>query len=152
LRWVSVPEPGPPFAADAIRAATLGGARGAGLHLEIGALEHGMAVDLAILDLTDPSFVPLNSAARQLVFTEAGRGVETVIVDGRVAVRERKLTTIDERALRAELTELMPALARDIAAVLARNQAIMPHLLEAYRRTWESDIGLNRYVAGGTDG
>lgn len=152
LAAISNPEPGPPSAADAIRAATIGGARTAGLDREIGALRPGMAADLAILDLSDPSFVPLNSAARQLVFTEGGRGVETVIVDGRVVVRDRRVTTVDERALREEIADLMPALRNDIAAVVARNEGIMPYLLEAHRRTWESDIGLNRYVAGGTDG
>jgi len=152
LAAVSNPAPGPPSARDAIWAATAGGARTAGLEREIGALSPGMAADLAIIDLADPSFVPLNSAARQLVFTESGRGVETVIVDGRIVVRDRKLVTIDERALREEIEELMPALRRDIGAVAERNERILPHLLEAHRMTWASDIGLNRYVAGGNDG
>jgi 5-methylthioadenosine/S-adenosylhomocysteine deaminase len=151
LAAVSTPEPGPPTAADAIRSATLGGARTAGLEGKIGALRPGMAADLAIIDLTDPSFVPLNSVARQLVFTEAGRGVETVIVDGRVVVRDRKITTIDEGALRSEVAELMQGLRKDIDAVIARNRGLLPHLLDAYRRTWAEDIGLNRYVSGGTD-
>ena len=151
LAAVSTPEPGPPTAADAIRSATLGGARTAGLEGKIGALRPGMAADLAIIDLTDPSFVPLNSVARQLVFTEAGRGVETVIVDGRVVVRDRKITTIDEGALRSEVAELMQGLRKDIDAVIARNRGLLPHLLDAHLRTWAEDIGLNRYVSGGTD-
>lgn len=150
LAAVTDPEPGPPTAADAIWSATIGGARTAGLEQRLGALTPGKAADLSIIDLTDPSFVPLNSAARQLVFTESGRGVETVIVDGQVVVRDRKIMTIDERALREEVAELMVALRKDIDAVIARNQALMPYLLEAHRRTWKADIGLNRYVGGGT--
>jgi 5-methylthioadenosine/S-adenosylhomocysteine deaminase len=150
LAAVCDPEPGPPTAADAIRSATVGGARTAGLEGRIGALKPGMAADLSIVDLTDPSFVPLNSVARQLVFTEAGRAVETVILDGRVVVRDRKITTIDERALREEVADLMPALRKDIEAVVARNRGMMPYLMEAHRRTWAADIGLNRYVGGGT--
>jgi hypothetical protein len=110
-----------------------------------------MAADLSIIDLTDPSFVPLNSVARQLVFTESGRGVETVIVDGRVVVRNRKITTIDERALREEVADLMKVLRKDIDAVIARNERMMPYLMEAHRRTWATDIGLDRYVGRGTD-
>jgi guanine deaminase len=151
LAAVSDPEPGPPAASDALWSATIGSARTAGLEHRLGALKAGMAADLSIIDLTDPSFVPLNSAARQLVFTESGRGVETVLVDGRVVVRDRKVTTIDERALREEVAELMPALRRDIEAVVARNQKMTPYLMEAYRRTWATDIGLNRYVGDGTD-
>jgi cytosine/adenosine deaminase-related metal-dependent hydrolase len=151
LAAVSAPEPGPPTATDAIRAATLGGARTAGMEGRLGALKPGMAADLSIVDLADPSFVPLNSVARQLVFTESGRGVETVIVDGRVVVRDRKITTIDERALREEVADLMRTLRKDIDAVVQRNERMMPYLMKANRLTWAEDIGLNRYVGGGKD-
>jgi guanine deaminase len=151
LAAVTHPDPGPPTAADAIRAATIVGARTAGLEGRIGALRPGMAADLFILDLTDPSFVPLNSVARQIVFTEGGRGVETVIVDGRVVIADRKITTIDERALREEVAGLMQVLRKDIEAVARRNDAMLPYLLEAQRRTWEVDIGLNRYVGNADD-
>jgi 5-methylthioadenosine/S-adenosylhomocysteine deaminase len=149
LAAVSHPEPGPPTAAQSIWSATVAGARTAGLEGKLGALKPGMAADLSIIDLTDPSFVPLNSVARQLVFTESGRGVETVIVDGRIVVRDRKITTIDERALREEVAELMKELRKDIDAVVARNQKMMPYLMEANRRTWATDIGLNRYIGDG---
>jgi len=114
-------------------------------------LRPGMAADLFIVDLTDPSFVPLNSVARQIVFTEGGRGVETVIVDGRVIIADRKITTIDERALREEVADLMKVLRKDIEAVSRRNDAMLPYLLEAQRRTWEVDIGVNRYVGNADD-
>src|SRR5262249_57306370 len=97
LAAVSNPELGPPTAADAIWSATVGGARTAGLEGRIGALRPGMAADLSIIDLTDPSFVPLNSVARQVVFTEAGRAVETVIIYGPVGIADRKAMTVDER-------------------------------------------------------
>lgn len=151
LAAVTQPEPGPPTAADAIRSATIGGARTAGLEDRIGALRPGMAADLFIVDLTDPSFVPLNSVARQVVFTEGGRGVETVIVEGRVVIADRKITTIDERALREEVAGLMKVLRKDIEAVTKRNDAMLPYLLEAQRKTWEVDIGLNRYVGNADD-
>jgi 5-methylthioadenosine/S-adenosylhomocysteine deaminase len=151
LAAVTHPEPGPPTAADAIWSATIGGARTAGLEERIGALRPGMAADLSIIDLTDPSFVPLNSVARQVVFTEGGRGVETVIVDGRVVIADRKITTIDERALREEVAGLMKVLRKDIEAVVKRNNAMLPYLMEAQRRTWEVDIGLNRYVGDASD-
>jgi hypothetical protein len=66
-------------------------------------------------------------------------------------VRDRKITTIDERALREEVADLMLVLRKDIEAVVARNRRMMPHLMEAHRRTWATDIGLNRYVGGGSD-
>src|SRR5215470_6714983 len=96
LPAVTDPEPGAIDAAYAIRAATLAGARAVGLSGAIGAIKPGMKADLMILDLNDPAFVPFNSAARQIVFSECGRAVETVLVGGRPVVRAGKLVTVDE--------------------------------------------------------
>lgn len=149
LAAITHPEPGPPTAADAIESATLQGARTAGLAREIGALKVGMKADLSILDLDDPSFVPLNSVARQVVFTESGRSVMHVMVDGRFVVRDRRVTTIDERALREEVAELMVELRRDLAAIVARNEPMLPYVMQAHLKTWDVDIGLERYVGRG---
>jgi 5-methylthioadenosine/S-adenosylhomocysteine deaminase len=90
----------------------------------------------------------LNSAARQLVFSECGRSVETVIVDGRVVVRNRKIMTIDERSLREEVAELMKTLREDLRAVMARNQRLLPYLMDAHQRICSADVGINRYISG----
>lgn len=148
LAAIEDPDPGRPFADDAIRAATLGGARTAGLEGEVGALKPGMAADFSVIDLSDPSFIPFNSAARQLVFTEPGRSVETVVVGGEIIVSNRRIVSIDERALREEVAELIGPLLRDLDGVQARLSTIMPYLEEAASRTWRTDIGLNRYIAG----
>src|SRR5262245_10345908 len=94
LAAVSDPIPGPPQAVAALRAATQGGADGAQLGGEIGRIAPGLKADLTLIDLRDPTFSPMNSAARQLVHVEAGRGVRHVLVDGRVVVRDRNLTTV----------------------------------------------------------
>lgn len=143
---VSDPAPGPPDALAALGAATVGGARALGMEGRTGVLAPGAQADIVLLDLADPCFVPLNSAPRQLVYAESGRSVETVIVAGRVVMRDRVLTTIDEAALRAEVEAVMPGFRRDAAAVIARNERLYPHILEADRRTWAQDVGAHRYV------
>jgi 5-methylthioadenosine/S-adenosylhomocysteine deaminase len=148
LAAVCEPEPGPPTAADAVRCATVGGARTASSETRLGAIRPGMAADLSILDLSDSSFVPLNSAARQLVFSEAGRAVETVVVDGQIIVRHRKVTTIDEQALKDEVESTMPMLRKDLDVVVTRNGQLLPYLMEAYRRTIAVDLGVERYARG----
>ena len=92
LAAVSDPIPGPPQAMAAIRSATEAGADGARLGSKIGRLMSGFKADLTLIDMNDPSWSPMNSAARQLVHVEAGRGVRTVLVGGSVLVRDRKLT------------------------------------------------------------
>ncbi|MFW5678697.1 MAG: amidohydrolase family protein [Pseudomonadota bacterium] len=146
LAAICDPEPGRPFAVDALRCATLGGAKALQREGELGDLEPGMLADFSLIDLTDFSYVPLNSCARQTVFTESGRGVTTVVVGGEVVMQDRKVTTIDEAALREEVSALMPSLQAEIQAVVARIAELEPYLAEANRRTWRDDVGLHRYV------
>jgi guanine deaminase len=147
---VSQLEPGAPYAKDALRSATLGSARTAGKEHQLGALKPGMKADLFLLDLTDPSYLPLNSAARQVVFAEAGRAVRLVMVDGRVVVEDGRVTTVDEAALREELAaRIMPRLRADRDQVLEQASKIYPYILEADRRIWAEDVGVHRYLGRG---
>ena len=68
----------------------------------------GLRADLCLIDLADIAFTPCNSVARQLVYSETGRGVTSTVVDGRVVMRDRVLLTIDEAAFRRDLAEIMP--------------------------------------------
>ena len=71
------------------------------------------------------------------------------MVDGRFVVRNRSITTVDERSLREEVEELMVELRRDLESVVDRIDGLMPYLLKAHRMTWEADIGLERYIGLG---
>jgi 5-methylthioadenosine/S-adenosylhomocysteine deaminase len=147
LAAVSHHEAGPPGAVDALCAATINGARVLGLGGEVGRIAPGMKADLVLFDLADPAFVPLNSPARQLVYAECGRGVDSVIIDGHIVLESRKMKTLDEAALRAEISEIMTAFRPDAARVIARNRALARHFAEADKRAWAHDLGFNRYVA-----
>lgn len=146
LPAVTDPEPGPIDAAYALRAATLHGAQAVGLGGKTGAIKAGMAADLVLLDLSEPAFVPFNSAARQIVFAESGRGVDTVLVAGRPVVRAGKLVTLDEAALAAEAAEISPAFRRDAAALASRNADLIAPLLNANRNAWQVPLGFERYI------
>ncbi len=143
---VSDPEPGPELAHEVLRHATIGNARTAGLAHCLGAIRPGYKADLILIDLNDVAYLPYNSAARQLVYTEAGRGVESVIVDGRVVIKERKVKTIDEDALRREVTDLMRHFIADYDAVVESRKRALPYMQEAHRRMWETDVGMNRFI------
>src|SRR5262245_35702033 len=81
------------------------------------------------------------------MYTEAGRGVETVIVDGRVAIKERRFKTIDVGELRREVTDLMRYFIADYDAVVASRKRALPDMLEAHRRVWKTDVGINRFIS-----
>jgi cytosine/adenosine deaminase-related metal-dependent hydrolase len=146
LAAVSEPEPGPGLAHEVLRHATIGNARTAGLAGRLGALRPGYKADMILIDLDDVAYLPFNSAARQLVYTEAGRGVESVIVDGRPVIQGRKVKTIDEDALRREVAGLMRHFIADYDAVVASRKHALPHMLEAHRKVWQADIGMNRFA------
>jgi 5-methylthioadenosine/S-adenosylhomocysteine deaminase len=149
LPAVTDPEPGPVDAAYAVRAATLAGARAVGLSNVVGAIRPGMKADLIILDLNEPAFVPFNSAARQIVFSECGRAVETVLVGGRPVVRGSKLVTVDETALAAAVEKVAPAFRRDAQALAAGNTDLVAPLLNANREAWRVPLGFERYIGRG---
>ncbi len=150
LPAVTDPEPHPVHAAYALKAATVMGARAVGLEDKIGALKPGMTADLMILDLNEPAFVPFNSAARQIVFSEAGRAIETVLVGGRPVVRNGKLVTVDEAALAAAVEEIAPAFRRDAQTLATRNADLTAPLLNANREAWKVSLGFERYIGRGT--
>src|SRR5260370_39736603 len=96
--------------------------------------------------LSGPADVALSDAARQLVFRESGRGVETPIVDGRIVMRDRRMTTVDEAAIREELAEIMVAFRRDFDMVAHANQQATPYLLEANRSVATVDVGVEGFL------
>lgn len=91
---------------DTLRLATRGGAKAAGLTDTIGALEPGRQADIALLDLSGPHCQPLHDARAALVYSVRPSDVVTVLVAGRVVVRDRQLTTLDLDDVLAEARDL----------------------------------------------
>ncbi|HEX7095942.1 MAG TPA: amidohydrolase family protein [Acidimicrobiales bacterium] len=90
--------------------ATLGGARAMRLDDRIGSLEPGKKADLVLHDTDRPEWRPLLNVVNQLVWSADGRGVHTVLVDGRVVVEDGHCTTIDEEKLWADAQRMGEAI------------------------------------------
>jgi cytosine/adenosine deaminase-related metal-dependent hydrolase len=89
-------------AEKAYEMATLGGARTMLMDGEIGALVPGHKADVVLHDTDRPEWRPLLNVVNQLVWSADGRGVHTVLVDGKVVVEDGHCTTIDEERLWAD--------------------------------------------------
>src|SRR2546423_303352 len=63
----------------------------------------GSRADIVLLDLAEPAWIPLNDPLRQLVFSETGAGVDSVLIDGRLVVHRRRVLTVDTAALRRDV-------------------------------------------------
>jgi 5-methylthioadenosine/S-adenosylhomocysteine deaminase len=83
-------------AKQAFEMATIGGARAIHMDKEIGSLEPGKKADLAILNLDAPHAVPLYDVYSQLVYALKASDVETVVIGGRIVMRNRRVLTINE--------------------------------------------------------
>jgi 5-methylthioadenosine/S-adenosylhomocysteine deaminase len=84
----------------ALRLATIDGARALGLDDEIGSLEVGKRADVVVVKLGELYTTPQRDELQSsLVYSAQGTDVETVIIDGRLVMQDRKLLTIDEPAI-----------------------------------------------------
>jgi cytosine/adenosine deaminase-related metal-dependent hydrolase len=137
------------LAKDALAIATIGGAEILGLDRDIGSIAVGKAADLAIIDLTDPAYLPLNNAVRQLVYSESGRGVQTVIVDGHIVVDDRRVTTVDHAALLEEVAELGKIYAADSRQHCERLAAAAPYIVDVVRRHGDKPLDFDRWLSAG---
>ncbi|NEV63751.1 TRZ/ATZ family hydrolase [Thiorhodococcus minor] len=81
-------------ASDALRMATINGAKALGLDDEIGSIEPGKSADLVALDLRDSHTQPLYHPNSQLVYAAGRHQVRQVWVGGRHVVRDGALTTL----------------------------------------------------------
>src|SRR5262249_31136376 len=141
---VSAGTPGPPQAANALRAATAAGAESARLGDAIGKIAPGYKADLTLIDMNDPSWSPLNSAVRQLVHIEAGRGVRHVTVNGELVVRDRQLVTVKEDQIYSEVEKVMPQFRRDFDGISGRVKRLQPWLDVAHKRMATTEMEFDR--------
>jgi 5-methylthioadenosine/S-adenosylhomocysteine deaminase len=81
-----------------VEMATIEGARALHMEKEIGSLEAGKKADLILISLDEPNAVPMYDVYAQIAYSLKGSDVETVIIGGRVVMRERRLLTVDEPA------------------------------------------------------
>lgn len=120
-------------AEKAVEMATIDGARAIGMGDEIGSIEVGKKADCILVDLARPQMTPAYNVASVLVYQASGEEVDTVIVDGRVLMRNRALTVVDLEEERNLATQ----------AQRASEEVVERAGLQSMRyRGWRSEIGV----------
>jgi len=79
-----------------VEMATCAGAKALGMEKLIGSLRPGMKADITIINLNKPHLTPIYHEYSHVVYAANGADVETVLINGRVVMRGRKLLTINE--------------------------------------------------------
>jgi 5-methylthioadenosine/S-adenosylhomocysteine deaminase len=88
-------------AGQALEMGTIGGARALHLEKEIGSLEAGKRADIIVVDLDAPHLTPMYNLTSHLVYAAKASDVTDTFVNGRVLMRNRKLLTLNEAAVKA---------------------------------------------------
>ena len=100
-------------AQDGFKIATENGARALGMGNIIGKIKEGMKADLAILNLNSPSLAPRNNLVAGLCYSANGSEVETVIINGKITMENRKMLTMDEERIYMEVGRICRRLGLD---------------------------------------
>jgi guanine deaminase len=131
-------------AADAFQMATAGGSSVAGHGQRLGRLDPGAKGDLVLLRRDALAMAPVNDPVRQLVYGAPSRDVDTVIVDGRVAMRGGKLTGIDTEWL----LESVPSHMHEALAGTAspQSQLLEGVVADMYARIDSREIEVDAYL------
>ncbi len=80
----------------ALRLATIEAARALGLEGEVGSIEEGKRADLFVLNLDRLHLTPRPDLVSTIVYAAERADIETVLIDGRVVLRDGQLSNLDE--------------------------------------------------------
>jgi 5-methylthioadenosine/S-adenosylhomocysteine deaminase len=92
-------------AKSVVEMATIEGAKALHMEKEIGSLEVGKKADIILISLDEPNAVPMYDIYAQLAYALKGSDVETVVIGGRVVMRDKRLTTLNESEILAKARE-----------------------------------------------
>jgi 5-methylthioadenosine/S-adenosylhomocysteine deaminase len=80
--------------------ATIDGARAVGLEAEIGSIEPGKKADIVVLDFNNAFMTPIHHPVSAIVYSALGNEVSTVMIDGRLVMKDGVVTSVNESAVR----------------------------------------------------
>ena len=86
--------------------ATIGGARGLGLDKRVGSIEIGKKADLVLIETKSVNMQPIYDYYATIVYSSNPSNVHTVIVDGKIVVRNKELVSGDFSKIRKDLLGL----------------------------------------------
>lgn len=111
---------------------TIDAARALGMDADIGSLEVGKKADLILIDWFRPHMVPMNMPLYRVAYFANGNDVSTVLVNGRILMRDRVVLTVNE-------TDVLNLAQREADAAIRRTG------LDSLLRTPEGFWGRSRF-------
>ena len=106
LQKVNTMEPTSIKAYDILKMATIEGARVLGLEDEIGTLEPGKKADMIFIRTDKLHLCPDNDVCTNIVYSANGSDVDTVIIDGKLIMQNRKMINLDEKEVMRQVKKI----------------------------------------------
>ncbi|MFA4915899.1 MAG: amidohydrolase [Syntrophales bacterium] len=97
-----------------IRMATHNGAAVLGAENLVGCIKVGMKADIIIINLNKVHLTPIYNEYSHLVYTIGGADVDTVLINGKIVMQERRLLTIDEEGVMEKVREIAVRIKRSL--------------------------------------
>jgi len=91
--------------------ATRHGSKVLGLE-KAGSIQPGYKADLILMDFHQPHLIPLHDPVANIVYAAQSSDIKTVIIDGKIVMKDRQMLTFDEEKILAEAQ----ACARDLVS------------------------------------
>jgi 5-methylthioadenosine/S-adenosylhomocysteine deaminase len=99
LQKVTTMDPTVLNAEEVFKMATINGAKSLGLEDQIGSIEVGKKADITLIDARSPQLTPFRNPISHIVYSANGGNVDTVICNGEILMKNRKLLTLDENMI-----------------------------------------------------
>lgn len=110
LQKINTMEPTSINAYQILKMATIEGARVLGLDDEIGTIEEGKKADLIFINTNKTHLYPENDLCTNLVYSANGSDVDTVMIDGKIIMQNRKLLDINEKHVKKNIAKVVKRL------------------------------------------
>ena len=106
LHKVSTGDPTVMDAKTVLKMCTIDSARSLGLSDSIGSLEPGKKADLIVIDTQKPHLTPMYQPESHLVYAARGSDVDSVIINGKIVMENRKLNFMDIEAIMKNVRDI----------------------------------------------
>ena len=106
LQKVNTMEPTSINAYQILKMATIEGAKVLGLENEIGTLEVGKKADIIFVKTDKIHMCPENDIPSNIVYSANGADIDTVIVDGKIIMQNRKMINLDEKEVMKQVKKI----------------------------------------------
>ena len=97
-----------------IELATVNAAKALGMEDSLGKIKEGYLADIILIDMLKPHLIPNFSSYSNIIFSAQGSDVKTVIINGKVVMKNYKLKLIDESILRQRVENSVNSILRKL--------------------------------------